>query len=308
MSYRGPTPVRYNDLMKDVNGKTAFITGGASGIGFGMAQAFAAGGMNVAIADIEESALTDAADKLSSEGASVWTTVLDVTDRAGFARAADEAEARFGKVHVICNNAGVSSRGPIERASYDDWDWVMGVNLDAVFNGIHTFVPRIKSHGEGGHVVNTSSIAGHIIGAGNGIYTTTKFAVVALSETLHLELADFDIGVTVVCPGAVKTRFNDSDRNRQPDYADVGNTMTAEQKALIIKSFDHGTRPRDLGEMILDAIRENRLYVLPHAEFKPVIQARYEAIMAGFTDEPPDPARASDNDYRVEGFAKFWED
>ena len=293
--------------MKDVTGKTAFITGGASGIGFGMAQAFAAAGMNVAIADIEERALAEAEDSLAADGASVWSTVLDVTDRAAYAQAADGVEARFGKVHVICNNAGVSSRGPIERASYDDWDWVMGVNLDAVFNGIHTFLPRIKSHGEGGHVVNTSSIAGHIIGAGNGLYTATKFAVVALSETLRLELAVDDIGVTVVCPGAVKTRFNDSDRNRQTAFAHVGNTMTAEQKALICKSFDHGTEPRDLGEMILDAIRNNNLYVLPHTEFKPVIQARYEAVMAGFADVPPDPERAADNDYRVQGFARFWD-
>lgn len=308
MGYRGLTPVRYNDLMKDVTGKTAFITGGASGIGYGMAQAFAAAGMNVAIADIEAPALANAERVLSDAGANVMSTVLDVTDRAGFARAADATEARFGKVHVICNNAGVSSRGPIERSSYDDWDWVMGVNLDAVFNGIHTFIPRIKSHGEGGHIVNTSSIAGHVIGAGNGIYTTTKFAVVALSETLRLELADFDIGVTVVCPGAVKTRINESERNRQTTFADVGNTMTAEQLELIRHSFDHGTEPRDLGEMILDAIRENRLYVLPHAEFKPVIQARYEAIMAGFSNEPPDPERVADGDYRAKGFAKFWED
>ena len=307
MGYLGPTPVRYNVVMREVKGKTAFITGGASGIGFGMAQAFADAGMNVAVADIEERALADAAEKLASAGANVLTTVLDVTDRDGFARAADAVEARFGNVHVICNNAGVSSRGPIERASYDDWDWVMGVNLDAVFNGIHTFIPRIKAHGEGGHIVNTSSIAGHVIGAGNGIYTTTKFAVVALSETLRLELANDNIGVTVVCPGAVKTRFNDSDRNRQPAYSNIGNSMTAEQKALIVKSFDHGTEPRDLGEMILDAIRQNRLYVLPHAEFKPVVQARYEAIMAAFSHDPPDPERAADNEYRVRGFAKFWE-
>lgn len=294
--------------MKNVNGKTAFITGGAGGIGFGMAQAFAAAGMNVAIADIEAQALADAEASLAADGASVWSTVLDVTNRAAFARAADAAEAKFGKVHVICNNAGVSSRGPIERASYDDWDWVMGVNLDSVFNGIHTFLPRIKSHGEGGHVVNTSSIAGHVIGAGNGIYTTTKFAVVALSETLRLELAEDDIGVTVVCPGAVKTRINDSERNRQTVFSDVGNTMTAEQLELVKHSFDHGTEPRDLGEMILEAIRHNRLYVLPHAEFKPVIQARYESVMAGFTDAPPDPERVADNEYRVQGFAKFWDD
>ena len=294
--------------MKDVSGKTAFITGAASGIGYGMTQAFAAAGMNVAIVDIEASILSDAAGRLFTAGAKVWSTVLDVTDRAGFARAADAAQAEFGKIHVICNNAGVSSRGPLERASYDDWDWVMGVNLDGVFNGIHTFVPRIKSHGEGGHVVNTASIAGHIVGAGNGIYTTTKFAVVGLSETLRLELAADNIGVTVVCPGAVKTRINDSERNRQAVYSNVGNTTSAEQLELIRHSFDHGTEPRDLGDMVLDAIRQNRLYVLPHGEFKPALEARHQTIMAGFSDQPPDPARAADNEYRVTGFAKFWED
>lgn len=292
--------------MKDVSGKTVFITGGASGIGFGMAQAFAAAGMNVAIADIEESALSEAVEKLTSEGANVCSTVLDVTDRAGFVRAADEVEAKMGHIHVICNNAGVACRTPLDQASYDDWDWVLGVNLGGVINGIKTLVSRIISHGEGGHVVNTSSIAGFIAGPGNGIYTTSKFAVVGLSETLRLELARHNIGVTVVCPGAVKTKITSSERNRPDRLSDAGTTMTEKQKELLAHSFDHGTEPYKLGEMVLDAIVKDLPYVLPHAEFKPVLQTRHEHIMAAFTPDPPDPERVADNDYRVKSFALFW--
>ncbi len=292
--------------MQEIIGKTAFITGCASGIGFGMAQAFAAAGMNIAIADIEESALATAAAKLSDEGAKVWPVVLDVTDRDGFARVAEAAEERLGNIHVICNNAGVACRSPLDRASYDDWDWVLGVNLGGVINGIKTFVPRIMAHGEGGHVVNTASIAGFIAGPGNGIYTTSKFAVVGLSETLRLELAPFKIGVTVLCPGAVKSAIVDSERNRPDRFSDKGTSMTEKQKELLAHSFDHGTEPRDLGEMVLNAIRQDLPYVLPHAEFKPIVQTRHEHIMAAFTTEPPDPERVADNDYLVKSFSLFW--
>lgn len=293
--------------MKDVSGKTAFITGGASGIGLGMAQAFAAAGMNIIIADIEETMLAQAVNDLTSDGAKVSSVVLDVTDRSGFARAADQAEASFGHIHVICNNAGVACRTPLDRASYDDWDWVMGVNLGGVINGIKTFVPRIMSHGEGGHVVNTSSIAGFIAGPGNGIYTTSKFAVVGLSETLRIELARYNIGVTVLCPGAVKTRITSSERNRPDKLSDSGTIMTEKQKELLAHSFDHGTEPYKLGDMVLDAIRQDLPYVLPHAEFKPMVQTRHEHIMAAFSTEPPDPERVADNDYRVKSFSMFWE-
>ena len=293
--------------MKEVSGKTAFITGGASGIGYGMAQAFAAAGMKIVLADIEQESLNKAAADLTAEGAQVFPVVLDVTDRAGFARAAEAAESHFGNIHVLCNNAGVACRTPLDRASYDDWDWVLGVNLGGVVNGIKTFVPRIISHGEGGHVVNTSSIAGFIPGPGNGIYTTSKFAVVGLSETLRIELARFTIGVTVVCPGAVKTNITSSERNRPENFADAGTTMTDKQKELLAHSFDHGTEPVKLGEMVLEAIRLDLPYVLPHAEFKPVVQTRHEHIMAAFSTDAPDPDRVADNDYRVRSFSLFWE-
>lgn len=292
--------------MKDLAGKIAFITGAASGIGLGLAQAFAAAGMRVAITDVEKGALDKAEAGLRDAGADVWSTVLDVTDRAAFARAADAAEAHFGKVHVICNNAGVTSRGPIERASYDDWDWVLGVNLGGVINGVHVFLPRIKAHGEGGHIVNTSSIAGLIAGPGNGVYNTSKYAVVGLSETLRAELAPDGIGVTVLCPGSVRTGINDADRNRPKDLADAGNVLTPKQKDLIVRSFEHGTEPREFGDMVVDAVRADRLYVLPHAEHKARVKARFDAIMADFTADPPDPIRVADDKYRNEGFAMFF--
>ena len=184
--------------MDDLTGKCAFVTGGASGIGFGMAEALAGAGMKVVIADIEANALEQAAAKLKSSGAAVHAIQLDVTDRAAMESAAADAEEAFGAVDVVCNNAGVCWRGFMTDASYDDWDWVLGVNLGGVVNGIRTFVPRLIARGEGGHVVNTASMAGLMASPGNSVYCTSKFAVVGLSEGLRKELAPKGIGVTVL--------------------------------------------------------------------------------------------------------------
>jgi NAD(P)-dependent dehydrogenase (short-subunit alcohol dehydrogenase family) len=233
---------------------------------------------------------------------------LDVTDRAAFVRAADEAEAAFGNIHVVCNNAGVTHRGPIESASYDDWDWVLGVNLGGVVNGVHTFVPRIKKHGEGGHIVNTASMAGLMSAEGNGIYITSKFAVVGLSETLQKELARYDIGVSVLCPGAVKTGINEAERNRPDALGEVGRKMTDDEMVLMRKAFEGGSTPREMGDAVVAAIKSNTLYILPHAEFKDGFQKKVEEILASFTDEPPNPERVAGNKYRNESFASFWKD
>src|SRR6185437_2738295 len=175
--------------MKDVDGKTAFITGGASGIGFGMAQAFLKAGMKVVMADVRQDHLDEAATVLKGSNLPYHFIQLDVTDRDAMARAADEVERVFGKVHVVCNNAGVGGNAPMEEAEYEDWDWVVGVNFGGVVNGVKTFVPRIRAHGEGGHIVNTSSMAGIIpLTSQGGIYAASKFAVRGLTDSLRLSL------------------------------------------------------------------------------------------------------------------------
>ena len=171
--------------MQDVAGKVAFVTGGASGMGLAMARSFSAAGMKVVIADIEQAALDAVADEFAASNADVLALQLDVTDRAAMQRAAEATIDAFGKVHVVCNNAGVAVGGGVDAMSYEDWDWVMNVNLDGVVNGVQTFVDLIKSHGEGGHFVNTASMAGHLAFGGLGVYNTTKFAVVGMSEAMR---------------------------------------------------------------------------------------------------------------------------
>ena len=205
--------------MEEVEGKTAFVTGGASGIGLGMATAFVAAGMNVVIADLRPRPHRDAALAELRPGKRVHAIELDVTDRDGFARAADEAERVFGNVHVLCNNAGMGILGPVTLARYDDWDWGLGVLLGGVVNGIQTFLPRMLAHGEGGHIVNTSSMAGVLPIAGAAIYITAKAALIGLSEALRSELAGEGIGVSAFCPGPVQTNIREGGRMRPERYA-----------------------------------------------------------------------------------------
>ncbi len=289
--------------MQDLSGKTAFVTGGASGIGFGLAEAFVDQGMNVVIVDIEDAALAKAKASLARTSNRVHAIKLDVTDREAYVRAADEVTRVFGNLHVLCNNAGVASRGLIQNASYDDWDWTLGVNIGGVVNGIRTFLPRMLAHGEPGHIVNTSSMAGLGSAPGNVVYSTSKYAVVGLSEGLRKELASQNIGVTVLCPAAVKTNFNRSARNRPDQLADTGTELTEEFYQLADKSFEGGTEPREMGEVA--AIKENKPYVLPHLEMKPSFEARMNDILANWTTEPPDPERVASQKYRQQAFAKI---
>ena len=196
----------------EVEGRTAFVTGGASGIGLGMTKAFLAAGMNVVVADLRRDHIEAALAEL--EGTNVHALELDVTDREGFARAADEAERTFGSVHVLCNNAGMGILGPVTVARYDDWDWGLGVLLGGVVNGIQTFLPRLLAHGEGGHIVNTSSMAGVLPIPGAAIYITAKAALIGLSEALRSELAPEGIGVSAFCPGPVQTNIREGRRTR----------------------------------------------------------------------------------------------
>ena len=273
--------------MRDVAGKTAFITGGASGMGLAMARSFAKAGMKVVIADIEQAARDAAQAEFESSNAEFLVLPLDVTDRAAMKEAADATEERFGKVHVVCNNAGVAVGGPIDQMAYNDWDWVNKVNLDGVVNGIQTFTERMKAHGEGGHFVNTASMAGHISIPGLSVYTGTKFAVVGISETMRADLLPHDIGVSVLCPGLVNTNIFDSGRNRPEDLPGASLTPLVDPDAGDLSTQLEQMRhtaldPAVVGDMVLHAIRENEFYIFTHPELEAMTDARKDEMANAF--------------------------
>jgi len=273
--------------MKEVRGKVAFIVGGAAGIGLGMAQAFVRAGMKVVIADIRRDHLDEALAGFEGSPA-VHGMLLDVTDRKAMADAAVEVIRLFGKVHVLCNNTGVGVAGPIKLSTYDDWDWVMGVTLNGAINGVLTFLPRILAHGEGGHIVNTASMAGILPHPGMSSYNTAKFGVVGLSESLREELAAENVGVSVLCPGPVNTRIHEAEITRPAQFANSGLTETTK---VLQKMKDHPLfmDPRAVGEMVLDAILGNKMYILTHAEFGNGIRARHAALEAAIPDGSGNP-------------------
>ena len=273
--------------MKEVKDKVAFITGGGSGLGFGMAAAFLRAGMKVTIADIRQDHLDQALSSLKKFGA-VHGIAVDVTDRGAMMRAADETERVFGKIHVLCNNAGVGVGGPLKLATYDDWDWVVGVNLGGVINGVQTFLPRILAHGEGGHIVNTSSMSGVVAHPKGVIYATTKFAVVGLSESLRTELAADNIGVSAFCPGPVNTDFAHAGETRPARLANTGYSATEKARQA------HSTSPlymdaEKAGELVLEGVRKNKLYIFTHSEYGDAIRARCANVVAAIPDYAPNP-------------------
>ena len=277
--------------MREVAGRVAFVTGAGSGIGLGMAKAFSAAGMKVVLADIRRDHLDEAVAQLAPAGGEVHPIRLDVTDREAVARAADEAQRVFGKVHVLCNNAGVNLFNDIGSATYQDWDWVLGVNLGGVVNGVVTFVPRIKAHGEGGHVVNTASMASFISGPGAGIYTASKFAVRGLSEALRWSLLPHAIGVSVLCPGLVKSKIHESDRIR-PAHLSTDTTPADQQFMRILPQIhEAGMPPEEVGEKVLRAIRRNDFYIFSHPEFGDELREIFDEALAALPDEPAPTGR-----------------
>jgi len=271
--------------MKHVEGKVAFITGGASGIGFGMAQVFLKSGMKVIIADILQERLDEAAHILAqSTNRDYHFIKVDVTDRAAMAAAAEEAGRVFGKVHVLCNNAGVYGNLPIETASYEDWDWVLGVNLGGVINGLVSFLPKMIAHGEGGHIVNTSSMAGIIpLPSAGGLYATSKFAVRGLTDSLRLALGAHNIGVSVLCPGMTRTRILEAEKHRSAPEAKPATAGTNPE--LFNPDMNDGMDPVELGERVLLGIQRNDAYILPHGEFTDEVQGLFDDIISGFPEE-----------------------
>lgn len=276
--------------MDDISGKTAFITGGASGIGFGMARTFLAAGLKVAIADVRQDHLDRAAAQIGDEPNACFLP-LDVTDRAAMAAAADEAERRLGPVQILCNNAGVGVLGDMKAMSFDDWDWTLEVNIGGVVNGIQTFLPRMLARGEGGHIVNTSSIGGMLPGPGGIAYLTSKAAIIGLSEALQSDLYDDNIGVTVFMPGPTATSINEVAKLRPDRFRNSGLTAVEEQLAKG-PIFPNGRDPLQAGEMVLKAIRNNQLFLFSHNQFRDGVEERFAAIMTGFPPGPVDEEEA----------------
>jgi NAD(P)-dependent dehydrogenase (short-subunit alcohol dehydrogenase family) len=273
--------------MKDFEGKVAFVTGGASGIGYGMAQVFLKAGMKVVIADVSQRHLDEVKAELKGSNA-VHFIKLDVTDRDDVKRAADEAERVFGKVHILCNNAGVSGGGSADDPDFDDWDRVIGINFGGVVNGVKTFAPRMIAHGEGAHIVNTSSMAGMIALPGEGgAYTTSKFAVRGFTESLRLSLAQHGIGVSVLCPGLTKTRILDG-----PAPDDKKAMAREGDPNALFNTMEGAMDPLEVGEAVLEAIKRNEPYILPHGEFKEEVQGLFDDILNAFpTDQDVPQAR-----------------
>lgn len=276
--------------MRDLRDKVAFITGGASGIGLGMTEAFLNAGMKVIVADL----LEDHLDEMPplAEPDRLVKFQLDVSDRTAMAEAAVKARACFGAVHVLCNNAGVGTAIPLDEAGYEEWDYVLRVNLGGVVNGIVNFVPLIKAHGQGGHVVNTGSIAGMLPApAPHGIYATSKYAIRGLTDSLRLALGFHNIGVTLLAPGLTRSRGHEGARYRAAIERD-GKAVPENPGAAAGASA--GIPAIEVGEQVVEAIRYNRPYVFSHGEFRDELAAHFEEVLAALPGEQEiDPGRAA---------------
>lgn len=274
----------------DLKGRTALITGGVSGLGFGIARAFCAAGVDLVLTWRNEHYRAQAEAWFTAGGYPKPRFVqLDVTDRDGWA----EMAARVGPVHILVNNAGVSVFGPTDEASYADYDWIMGVNFGGVVNGLVTFVPRIKALGEGGHVVNVASMAAYLSGPQAGIYTASKFAVRGVTECLRYNLAPYGIGVSLVCPGLTRTNAWDSALRRPAAHADSG--FAPPDRAELERfgaAFEAGMDPLEAGEKILAGMRENRAVIFTHPEYAEDFAEIYRDSVAALPDEPVPEGRA----------------
>jgi len=266
--------------LPDLNGKVAIVTGGASGIGKGIATRLVAEGARVVIADIQPDALAATAAELGADG-----IPTDVSDPASVDALARAVLDQYGAVHVVCNNAGIGPLAPVADLTLDDWRWMLGVNLWGVIHGIHTFLPILKRNREGGHIVNTASMAGLAAGPRLGAYAAAKYGVVGLTEVLAAELAadNSRVGVSVLCPGTVHTNIGHSSRNRPADLPDAG------FKDIDIELEDNPRHrwiyPVEAGAVVVRAIKRGDLYALTHPDWYPMVAERHEAIAAAFREQ-----------------------
>ena len=271
--------------MEEFRGRTAVITGGGGGIGRALAVAFAREGMNVVIGEVDMDAAAGtvaAVAAVEEHGVRAIAVQNDVSDRASMQALADATHDAFGGCHVLCNNAGVVTFKLAQDMTEDDWDWVVGVDLYGVIYGIQAFLPGMVAAGEGGHIVNTSSIAGLVAPATPGIssYSTAKYGVVGISEALALDLEPHNIGVSVICPGGVRSRIVEAGRNRPDEF---GGPEDPIREMLPGESVPQEMlEPEDLAQKVLNAIRGNHLYVVSHPETQPAVEARFQRILDAY--------------------------
>lgn len=282
--------------LRDLRGKAAFITGGASGIGLGIAAACVDAGMRVVIADLRPDHI-DAALAHFGAGDAVHAIELDVTDRDAFAGAVEHAQRLVGNVHLLVNNAGIAMSGPITLTRYDDWDWGLAVLLGGVINGVLSFLPQMLAHGEGGQIVTTASMSGLLPVSRAVIYNTAKAAVITLAESIREELGEQNIGVSVLCPGPVATNIRETGRSRPQRYRGDSGLLELEGRLEERPNSPLWMDPFECGERLLRGVRANDLYILTHPEFRDGTAERFEAIVASFPDEPIDRERAADFDF-----------
>jgi NADP-dependent 3-hydroxy acid dehydrogenase YdfG len=281
--------------MEDFQGKVAFITGGGSGAALGQAKVFSEAGCKVVIADIRKDALKSAMDYFKKKNAAVHPIELDITDRAAFERAADETEKVFGTVQLLFNTAGVSQFGPIEKSTYDDWDWQLGVNYGGVLNGVKTFAPRMIAYGQGGHIVNTASMSAFSASSTAGIYSVSKFAVRALSEAFRDALAKYNIGVSCLCPMNINTGIADSVKTRPAKFKSTGFDTDERELQVLREIYAHGMDPEELAHHVMEGIKKNATYIIPYPEARQGIINSIKRIVqdippADPNAPPPDPA------------------
>ena len=271
--------------MKEFRDRVAVVTGAASGIGRALADRFAAEGMKVVLADVEEDALRLAEAELREKSVDVLAVRTDVSKPEEIQKLAQQTLDAFGAVHIVCNNAGVAGAwGQAWTNTLDDWNWIMGVNLWGVIHGVRTFLPIMLEQGEEGHVVNTASLAGLM--PGRGIYGVTKQAVVALSESLYndLKVMEAKIGVSVLCPGWVDTNISDAGRNRPAGLARTGDVIPEAQReqmeTMVRNLLKTGLQPSAVANQVLEAIQEDRLYIITHPEMDFLIKERFDSILS----------------------------
>jgi NAD(P)-dependent dehydrogenase (short-subunit alcohol dehydrogenase family) len=273
--------------MQGFAGRVAFVTGGANGIGLGLARALLAEGCKVAIADIRQDSIDAALKTLDNQ--MVMGVLVDVASRAAMAQAADEVEARLGPVSLLFNNAGVNLFQTVEDSSYDDWDWLLGVNLHGPINGVMTFVPRMIAAGNGGYVVNTASMAAFLAAGSPGIYNTTKFAVRGLSESLRASLSKHGIGVSMLCPGLVRSMIYASDDIRPDDLKAGAKLVDSDHVRRLASVHEAGMEPDVIAARVIEGMRENRFHIFSHPEFRDELRELFDEIMADFRDYSEDP-------------------